>query len=254
MTVISVENLYFSYAVGDVLKDISFVVNQGEFVGLFGPNGGGKTTLLALLMGFLKPSRGQVKIFNKHPSQARSHIGWVPQTFHFDRHFPISVQEVVLGGRLNHLSWYGAFSKADYEASLTSLKKVGMESFVDAPFSILSGGQAQRVLIARALASHPALLLLDEPTASVDYAAQAEIYRLLKSLKGEITVVMVTHDLQAAVAHVDRVFCVQKTLMSMSPEKVCEHFAMGLYHSPLPIIEEPGPKGLRDSLPRQGAE
>ena len=235
---IAVENLCFAYNVGDVLTDISFSVDKGEFVGLFGPNGGGKTTLLSLLMGFLKPSSGQIKIFGKSPLQARSQIAWVPQTFHFDRHFPISVQEVVLGGRLAHLSWYGTCAAGDYEAVEVALKKVGMESFLHAPFSILSGGQAQRVLIARALASDPALLLLDEPTASVDYAAQGEIYRLLKSLKGEITVVMVTHDLNAAVTYVDKVFCVQKNLIPMSPEKVCEHFAMGLYHSPLQVIQE----------------
>ena len=238
MNVIEVEHLSFAYNEGDVLTDICFTVGEGEFVGLFGPNGGGKTTLLSLLMGFLKPSRGHIRIFGKSPVLARSQIAWVPQTFHFDRHFPISVEEVVLGGRLAHLSWLGRFSPNDFAAVHTALKKVGMEPFLRAPFATLSGGQAQRVLIARALASNPTLLLLDEPTASVDYAAQAEIYRLLKSLKGEITVVMVTHDLNTAVAYVDKVFCVQKTLIPMSPEKVCEHFALGLYHSPLKITQE----------------
>jgi len=238
MTAILVENLSFSYGPSQVLTDVSFAVNVGEFIGVFGPNGGGKSTLLSLLMGFLKPGRGQIRIFGKPPPLARSQMGSVPQIFHFDRLFPISVEEVVLGGRLTKLPWYGRFKKSDFLAVHAALGKVGMASFVRAPFSALSGGQAQRVLIARALASNPQLLLLDEPTASVDYSAQIEIYRLLKSLKGKITVVMVTHDLNTAVAHVDRVFCVQKNLIPMSPEKVCEHFGVGLYHSPLKMAEE----------------
>ncbi len=238
MSVIVVDHLSFAYPSGEVLSDISFRVRSGEFVGIFGPNGGGKTTLLALLMGFLKPMKGSIEILGKNPVEARSKIGWVPQVFHFDRHFPISVEEVVLGGRLAHLSWHGTFSPDDHSAAIEGLKQVGMEKFINASFASLSGGQAQRVLIARALAGKPSLLLLDEPTASVDYAAQIEIYRLLTSLKGEITVLMVTHDLNTAVEHVDKVFCVQKKLLEMAPEKVCEHFAMGLYHSPLKIGKE----------------
>jgi zinc transport system ATP-binding protein len=240
MKAVLVENLSFAYGSIDVLTNISFIVNIGEFIGIFGPNGGGKTTLLSLLMGFLTPSCGRIQILDRSPLQARAQMGWVPQTFHFDRLFPISVEEVVLGGRLAQLPWYGRFREGDFKAVYEALNKVGMQSFVKAPFSSLSGGQAQRVLIARALACAPQLLLLDEPTASVDYRAQMEIYRLLKSLQGEITVMMVTHDLNMAVAHVDRVFCVQKNLLPMTPEKVCEHFGVGLYHSPLKIIQEKG--------------
>src|ERR1700722_211781 len=227
---IKVENLRFAYNGVNVLEDINFTINEGEFVGIFGPNGGGKTTLLSLLMGFLRPLRGTVKIFGLSPNQARKKIGWVPQNFHFDRYFPISVEEFVLGGRLAHLSWNGRYSKKDREIVKESLTKVGMHKFLKVAFATLSGGQAQRVLIARALASFPSLMLLDEPTASVDYAAQTEIYHLLTSLKGEITIVMVPHDLNSAVEHVDHLFCVQKNLIPMSPKKVCEHFALGLYH------------------------
>jgi zinc transport system ATP-binding protein len=233
MSIIEVENLSFAYNGIYVLEEISFTVNQGEFIGIFGPNGGGKTTLLSLLMGFLKPLKGNMRICNLPPLKARNQIGWVPQNFHFDRHFPISVEEVVLGGRLAHLSWSGRFLKNDHEIVEKVLEQVGMHKFLKFPFATLSGGQAQRVLIARALASFPLLLLLDEPTASVDYAAQTEIYKLLTSLKGKMTIVMVTHDLNSAVEHVDRLFCVQKNLIHMPPEKICEHFALGLYHSPI---------------------
>lgn len=232
MPIIEVDHLSFAYNGVYVLEDISFTVNEGEFIGIFGPNGGGKTTLLSLLLGFLKPTRGEVRLFGKTSAQAQNKIGWVPQNFHFDRHFPISVEEVVLGGRLFNLSWSGRYSKNDHKAIEEALEKVGMRKFLHAAFATLSGGQAQRVLIARALASSPTLLLLDEPTASVDYAAQTEIYRLLSALKGEMTIVMVTHDLNSAVEHVDRLFCVQKNLVNMTREKVCEHFALGLYHAP----------------------
>ncbi len=233
MNPVEVENLNFSYDTVQVLEDVAFTIAQGEFIGVFGPNGGGKSTLLSLLLGFLKPTRGKIQLFGETPASARSKIGWVPQNFQFDRHFPISVEEVVLGGRLSHLSWNGKFSKTDHEIVKEVLAQVSMLPFLKAPYASLSGGQAQRVLIARALAGFPSLLLLDEPTASVDYAAQAEIYRLLTTLKGEKTIIMVTHDLKTAVEHVDRVFCVQKSLISMPPEKVCEHFAIGLYHTPL---------------------
>jgi zinc transport system ATP-binding protein len=233
MNAIVVADLSFAYNSVYALEEISFTVKMGEFIGIFGPNGGGKTTLLSLLMGFLRPLKGRIEIFGLTPSQARGKIGWVPQNFHFDRHFPISVEEVVLGGRLAHLSWSGRFSKKDHQIIAEAVGKVGMGSCLKLPFATLSGGQAQRVLIARALASSPSILLLDEPTASIDYASQTEIYQLLASLKGEMAIVMVTHDLNGAVGHVDRLFCVQKNLIPMSPEKVCEHFALGLYHSPL---------------------
>ena len=233
MNSIDVSHLNFAYNGSFVLEDISFSIEQGKFVGIFGPNGGGKTTLLSLLAGFLKPDSGRVLLFGKPPQQIRNKIAFVPQTFRFDRHFPISVEEVVLGGRLSQLSWWGRFAKKEYSAVTEALDKMGMRSFLKEPFANLSGGQTQRVLIARALASSPSILFLDEPTASVDYTAQTAIYQLLSELKGNMTIVMVTHDLRGAVDAVDQLFCVQKTLTPMTPEKVCEHFAVGLYHTPL---------------------
>lgn len=228
---IYVENLFFSYDANPVLEDISFSVQPGEFIAIFGPNGGGKTTLLQLLMGFLRPTRGQIQIFGSSPKQARNRIGWVPQNFHFDPHFPISVEEVVLGGRLSTLPWHGHFLKIDQQIVRDVLKQVGMEQSIDRPFATLSGGQQQRVLIARSLASNPSLLLLDEPTASVDTSAENEIFQLLKTLKKQLTIVMVTHNLSRAVNQVDRLFCVQKTLTPMPAAAVCDHFALGLYHT-----------------------
>lgn len=231
--IITLENLCFSYEEAQILKDISFTIQEGKFVGVIGPNGGGKTTLLKLLMGFLKPDSGKMTIFGKSPVEARGEISYVPQTLRYDKQFPISVLELVLEGRLSHLSWYGKFSAEDKKAALESLEKVGMADYQHRAFGTLSGGQAQRVLIARSLASNPRLLLLDEPTASVDANAEAEIYQILKNLQGSMTILMVTHNLKAAVELVDHVICIQQTATILAPQQICEHFAFGLYHPPL---------------------
>lgn len=233
MKQIDVQHLFFDYGPTEVLKDVSFEISQGEFLGIIGPNGGGKTTLLRLLMGFLKPSKGTVLIDGADPQVKRNKIAYVPQSLRFDRQFPISVNELVLSGRLSTLPWYGRYSKQQREIARHALTLVGIEDLGNRAFGELSGGQMQRALIARALASEPEILFLDEPTASVDARAEEEIYRLLKSLSPKITIVMVTHDLKAAIELVDRVLCVQRTVVSLEPSQVCEHFALGLYHPPL---------------------
>ena len=187
-------------------------------------------------MGFLKPYSGLVKVFGKDPGiqpDGRRRVAYVPQSIRFDREFPISALEVVLSGLLAELPWYGIFHRQQKLAALDALDKVGMKKYSDISFGTLSGGQAQRVLIARALVSRPQLLLLDEPTASVDSKAEAEIYSILKDIKGQLTILMVTHDLRAAVEHVERLLCVQGKVFSLQPEEICEHFAFGLYHPPL---------------------
>lgn len=230
---ISVNNLSYSYQDLLVLKEICFEIEEGQFIGMIGPNGGGKTTLLKLILGFLKSPPGKIQVFGQAPIAARRQMAYVPQSLRFDKQFPISVIELVLEGRLAHLPWYGSFSRNDKRLALDALQRVGLINLQNRPFGSLSGGQAQRALIARALASQPRLLLLDEPTASVDTQAEADIYHILKSLQGEITILMVTHNLQAAVELVDNVICVQTTAFTLNPEKVCEHYAFGLYHAPL---------------------
>lgn len=229
------DHVSFSYGEQLVLNDVSLQVMQNEFVGIIGPNGGGKTTLLRLLMGFLRPSQGSIRLFGETPKEFLTQIGYVPQGMRFDREFPISVMELVLSGRLSRLPWHGQYSKEDEEAACAALEKVGMLPFRDRSFGNLSGGQAQRALIARALASNPRLLLLDEPTASVDSQAENDIYKILQELRNSMTILMVTHDLTAAVNLVDRVLCVQNGVLALKPEEVCEHFAIGLYHAPIQV-------------------
>lgn len=226
--IIEIDHLFFSYDHHSVLSNVSIEINHGEFVGIIGPNGGGKTTLIKLILGFLQPTQGKIEILV--PS---NQIGYVPQSLKFDREFPISVLEVVLSGLLSRLPWYGFFSKRDYQMAEEALEQVGLLNYKNHPFGQLSGGQAQRVLIARAIVNHPLLLLLDEPTASVDSQAEADIYAILKRMQGKMTILMVTHDLSAAVNYVERLLCVQGRVSSLHPSEVCEHYAMGLYHDPL---------------------
>lgn len=234
MPAIEVKDLSFGFLADTlVLEDIDWTVEEGDFVAIVGPNGGGKTTLLKLLLGMLTPQKGAVQIFGKPPTQAVEMLGYVPQSLHYDRQFPITAFEVILMGRLSKLSWLGKFSKEDIQLAKEALEQVGLTDFASAPFGSLSGGQRQRILIARALVSKPKLLLLDEPTASVDVQAENEIYHLLRQLKGSMTIVMVTHDLQTAINNVEHVVCVQRTLRSLTKDEVCQHYAIGLYHPPL---------------------
>lgn len=231
--VISIENLEFSYQDSPVLEEASLKVFKGEFVGLFGPNGGGKTTLLNLIMGFLTPSKGRITLFSHPPKIMRKRIGYVPQHVRFDRDFPISVLEVVLMGCLSKLSWWGNYSSHSKERALQALAKVNLSHKAHVAFETLSGGETQRVLIARAIVDDPELLLLDEPTSNVDPQAELLIYQLLSELNQTMTIVMVSHDLQTILDRVKRFVCIHRRITTFEKKEVCEHFALGLYHAPL---------------------
>lgn len=235
MNVIETKNLTFSYEEDQILKNVSLSVKKGEFIGIIGPNGGGKTTLLKLLMGLLRPTSGSLSVLGLPPKAARKKLGYVPQVMRFDKHFPISVFELVLQGRLSSAPWWGGYPEKDKKVALEVIDQVGLIDFKDRPFGTLSGGQAQRALIARAMASKPEILLLDEPTASVDNRAEADIHAILEKLGKDITILMVTHDLNAIMPQVNRVFCIQREVITLKPEEVCGHFAIGVYHPLLKV-------------------
>lgn len=222
---IEVKEVSFSRNKTLILDSINLSVEEGEFVGIFGPNGGGKTTFLKLLLGLLKPNHGSIKIFDKSPEMARSRMGYVPQAKLFDPQFPISVLDVVLMGLLSKKMTRQTKEKARY-----FLEKVHLADKANKPFGTLSGGQAQRVLIARALVGNPDILLLDEPTVSIDAEAEKTIHELLSEMRGKITILMVTHNLQPLLKKADRLVCIQQKLSIYQAKEVCEHFALGLYH------------------------
>lgn len=216
-----------------MLEGINAHVKPGEFVVIFGPNGGGKTTFLKLLLGFLKPTQGSISLFGLPPKKAQTLLGYTPQSVFYDRQMPVSVLEVVLQGCLSQLSLWGSYSETLKQKARAALEHVGAIHLETRRFATLSGGQAQRVLIARAIVLEPKLLILDEPTANIDQEAQQGIYLLLQKLQEKMTIVLVTHDLHVAVNYATRLFCIQKTLSSLSPAQVCSHFSLGLYHPPL---------------------
>jgi len=228
---LSTENLFFAYEKSSpVLENISFSVEKGKFIGIFGPNGGGKTTLLKLLLGLNTPTSGKVTVLGQNPAEITNRLGYVPQVRRFDRSFPISVFEVVLQGCLSKYKGYGAFSKELKAKASSALERVGLQDKAHLPFGTLSGGQIQRTLIARALASDPEILLLDEATVGVDPEALKEIFKFLLTLRGEITIILVTHDLQVIASEMDSLLCINRQLSTFSPKQVCDHFSMGLYH------------------------
>jgi zinc transport system ATP-binding protein len=184
-------------------------------------------------MGFLTPTRGTVRLFNDTPKAMRTQIGYVPQHRRFDSTFPISALEVVLLGTLSKLNRWGHFSSQHKERAREALQRVGLSHKASVPFGTLSGGEAQRVLIARAIVNAPELLLLDEPTSNIDPQAEKLIYQLLVELNQTMTILMVSHDLQTILNKVGRFICIQRRVTSIATKELCEHFALGLYHTPL---------------------
>jgi len=211
--VIEIENVSFSYDGLPVLENVNLIVNPLDYLYVLGPNGGGKTTLLKVILGLLQPTRGRVRVFGHVPHHVRGRFGYVPQHHRFDVLFPVRVLDVVLMGRLERSSWLGPYRRADKRAAMRALEEVELTELRYRPYSALSGGQRQRVLIARALVCDPDLLLLDEPMASVDIVVGRELSELLRDLTERMTIVLVTHDLGLVSPHVKKVVCVNRRVI-----------------------------------------
>lgn len=210
--IIEIRNLNFSYDnTFPTLENVNLVLYRGESAGIIGPNGGGKSTLLKLLLGMLEPQSGTIRIFGLPPREARERIGYMPQYHQLDAAFPISVNEVVLQGTLRRGFW-GRHSAADRETARAALAEMGLDGLGERNFDDLSGGQRQRVLIARALACRPELLLLDEPTANIDPGAEEQFYATLNRLRRNLTILTVSHDLGFVNREIDRIICVNRQL------------------------------------------
>ena len=233
---ILITDLWFSYDGYPVLEDVNLSIPQGDFVSVIGPNGGGKTTLLKLMLGLLRPSRGEVQVFGLNPEKARPRIGYMPQHAQLDPQFPATVMDVALMGRLGHGRPFGPYSKRDKEAVVTALDQVGLRDFCKKPFSSISGGQRQRLFIARALASEPDLLLLDEPTANLDAVMEGGLYELLQALNRKLTVVMVSHDLGFVSSLVKNVICVKCQVASHPTSELTAEIIDAMYGSPMRIV------------------
>jgi zinc transport system ATP-binding protein len=210
---VEIESVCYSNGGVDILHDINLTIQPGDFVSIIGPNGGGKTTLLKLILGLLKPTRGTIRIKNKHPLKGGAAIGYVPQHVNHNLSFPVTAMDVVLMGKhqVNRRMQIGSTSK-EREFARATLDKLGIADHADRKIAALSGGQRQRVLIARALVSQPELLVLDEPTASIDTKGQTDFYDLLKELNKELTILMVCHDLMIVASYAKSIACLNRTL------------------------------------------
>jgi zinc transport system ATP-binding protein len=222
---VQIRGLCVKYNGVPALEDIDLDIQEGSYVGILGPNGAGKSTLLKVILGLVKPSRGAVSVFGEPPERLRARgaiVGYLPQRPLGNPGFPVSVQDVVLMGRYGRLGLFRRVRREDREAAARSLERVGIGHLARRPVGELSGGEQQRVFIARALCVEPRLLILDEPTVSLDACAQDELYELVNRLKQEmgLTVLMVCHDVGAVSRFVDDVICINRRIHVHQPPPI----------------------------------
>jgi len=216
-TAVAIKDLSVVIKGKEVLKNINFSLEEGLFLGIVGPNGGGKTTLVRTILGLLKPSSGTVRVFEMDPESQLRHdgvFGYLPQHSNIDPNFPATALDIVLMGRYKSagvLRWPG---RKDREKALHCLSTMGVEDLKDAQYSQLSGGQQQRISIARALAGDPKILILDEPSTGIDVVGQEDFYHLLKGLQKKmlLTILMVSHDIGTVTTYVDEISCLNINL------------------------------------------
>ncbi|HZE86843.1 MAG TPA: metal ABC transporter ATP-binding protein [Methylomirabilota bacterium] len=228
--IIELQDIYYSYnGQENVLENISFSLHKGDYLGIIGPNGGGKTTLLKIMLGLIKPTRGTVKLFGENIKAFKDwgRIGYVPQkASHFDNNFPATAEEVVAMGRYAKRGLFHFPTKRDREKVEQALEQVDMLSYKNNQVGELSGGQQQRIFIARALATEPEVIFLDEPTVGVDVQTQEQFYQLLKKLNRELdlTLVLVSHELDIVAKEATEVACINcKLVCYCTPKELLKH-------------------------------
>lgn len=210
--IIRIRDLSFSYDSTPILSDVNLDIMEGDSICIVGPNGGGKSTLIKLILGLLTPNKGSVQVYDKTPDQSRLRIGYVPQYVHFDPLFPVSVIDVVKMGRLGCSPSF-FYRRRDHDSAIEALEAMNLAQLARQRFSALSGGQRQRVLIARALATQGDILILDEPTANIDNKTEEHLFDLLEEFSEEKTILVVTHDIGVAASLFKRIACVNQQVV-----------------------------------------
>ena len=228
-SIIELRGVSFAYGPVRVLENVDLSVPAGEFLGIVGPNAGGKSTLLKLILGLLEPAGGAVRVLGRSARVASREIGYVPQYPAFARDFPVTVGQVVLTGRLGPGRLFGGYRPEDRELARWVMTQTEIADLAQRRIATLSGGQLQRVLVARALACEPQILILDEPTANIDMRVESDIFDLLRVLNQRMTILVVSHDVGFISAYVQRVACVNRTLLCHSTEAIDGQVIHDLY-------------------------
>ncbi len=235
--VIEVDDVWVRLRGQTVLEGVSLAVYPDEFYAIIGPNGGGKTTLLRVILGLLTPCRGEVRILGSTEATMRRFLGYVPQFRTFDFEYPITVREMVLSGRLGHITRRPRrYDEKDLVRTEEALETMRIADLADRQIRDLSGGEQQRTIIARALVGDPKVLLLDEPTVYVDAPTAAQFYGILDRLRDRMTIVLVTHDIGVIPEHVTRVACLNRRLYTHDTNEITPDMLEAAYHCPVDLI------------------
>lgn len=226
---IEIEHLSAGYDGKQVLNDINLTVYQDDYLGIIGPNGGGKTTLMRLILRLMKPTKGNIRYYKDGKEVKEISMGYLPQYNSLDKQFPISVYEVVLSGLSKTKSLFSRYTQAQHQQVLDTLERMQLTEFKDRHIAALSGGQLQRVLLARAIVSKPDVVILDEPNTYIDRRFQKQMYEMLEQINKECAIIIVSHDVAEVLNNVKHIACVNHHLhyhdtTDMPREKLEEHF------------------------------
>ena len=236
---IKLEGVWVNFNGAVIIEDVNLTIEAGRYVGILGPNGAGKSTLLKVILGLIRPQRGSVRVFGESPEKLRHHgnvMGYLPQRPLGNPRFPVTVLDVVLMGRYGRIGLFKRPRREDRDLARGRLEDLGIPHLANRLIGDLSGGEQQRVFIARALVGEPELLLLDEPTASVDPAMQTEFYEILEDLKQRMAIVLVSHDISAISIYVDKIACLNCQLFYHGSKEIGPEILEATYKCPVQMI------------------
>lgn len=236
-SIIKIENLSAGYDRKTVLHDINLEISEKDFLGIIGPNGGGKTTLMKVILGLLKPSEGKITFYDNGMPVEQLEIGYLPQYNSIDKKFPISIYEVILSGLNRQKSLFSRFTKEHHERVKETISMMGLEGMENKPIGQLSGGQMQRALLGRAIVSNPKAIILDEPNTYIDKRFEARLYSLLEEINKQRAVILVSHDIGSVLQTVKSIACVNGTLDYHPQSEVSAEWIEEKLQCPIELLE-----------------